>query len=258
MSLQPIAGMISGLRKSIEFVTAGVGQLIWPAVCLNCGSAIGEIGGELCGSCWQQIQSCVGGEYCTRCGREGTGYAALAGGCPSCQGQEISFDGIARGGIYANAMQRMILALKSSRSELDSVLGFLAEGALAGGGLGGEIDFFVPVPLHWRRRLLRGYNQSMLLAKMLKASKGKINTELVRIRHTKRQPMTASAAQRRANVAGAFAVRRGHKFAGHNICLVDDIKTTGATLNECARVLKHAGASKVFALVLAVAGQQAG
>ena len=64
-----------------------------------------------------------------------------------------------------------------------------------------------------------------------------------------------SAAARARNVAGAFAVRYGHGFAGAKICLVDDIKTTGATLNECARTLKEAGASRVFGLVLAVAGQ---
>ena len=65
----------------------------------------------------------------------------------------------------------------------------------------------------------------------------------------------ANAAARARNVAGAFAVRRGHIFAGRNVCLVDDIKTTGATLNECANTLKQAGAARVFSLVLAVAGQ---
>ena len=65
-----------------------------------------------------------------------------------------------------------------------------------------------------------------------------------------------SDAARARNVAGAFAVRRGHRFAGRAVCLVDDIKTTGATLNECAKTLKEAGASQVFALVLAVAGQK--
>ncbi|MEA3226208.1 MAG: phosphoribosyltransferase family protein, partial [Planctomycetota bacterium] len=62
-------------------------------------------------------------------------------------------------------------------------------------------------------------------------------------------------AARARNVAGAFAARYRPDIAGRRICLVDDIKTTGATLNECAKVLKQAGASKVFALVLAVAGQ---
>jgi predicted amidophosphoribosyltransferase len=62
--------------------------------------------------------------------------------------------------------------------------------------------------------------------------------------------------KRKANVSGAFAVRRGHQYDGKTICLVDDVKTTGATLNECAKVLKEAGAKKVYALVLATAGQQ--
>ena len=149
----------------------------------------------------------------------------------------------------------MILSFKKSRTELDSVLGFLANSALQGSGFTDEIEFFVPVPLHWARRLVRGYNQSLVLAKKLKHPTAKINTDLVRIRYTKSQPTMASAAARARNVAGAFAVRYRHNLAGRNICLVDDIKTTGATLNECAKTLTKAGASKVFALVLAIAGQ---
>jgi predicted amidophosphoribosyltransferase len=64
-----------------------------------------------------------------------------------------------------------------------------------------------------------------------------------------------SAHARAANVAGAFAARHRHRLSGRTVCLVDDVKTTGATLNECAKILKSAGASKVYALVLAVAGQ---
>ena len=68
--------------------------------------------------------------------------------------------------------------------------------------------------------------------------------------------MMVSPNARAKNVAGAFAVRYRNKFTGRNICLVDDIKTTGATLNECAKILRQAGASKVFSLVLSVAGQK--
>jgi ComF family protein len=149
----------------------------------------------------------------------------------------------------------MILAFKNDRTELDSILGFLADTALQASAFGEKIDFLVPVPLHWMRKLIRGYNQSHILAKKLNSHSAKINTDLVRIRYTKQQPMMTSPAKRRKNVAGAFAVRCAHKFSGRNICLIDDIKTTGATLNECAKVLKAAGANKVFALVLAVAGQ---
>ena len=67
----------------------------------------------------------------------------------------------------------------------------------------------------------------------------------------------ATPAARARNVAGAFAVRDGHGFTGRTICLIDDIKTSGATLNECAKAIKEAGAARVYALVLAVAGQKA-
>jgi len=149
----------------------------------------------------------------------------------------------------------MILDFKKGRTELDTTLGFLANSALQGSSFYNDIEFFVPVPLHWSRRLVRGYNQSLVLAKKLKHPAAKINTDLVRIRRTKSQPMMASPAARAKNVAGAFAVRYRHRLTGKKVCLVDDIKTTGATLNECAKTLKEAGAVKVFALVLAVAGQ---
>ncbi len=234
----------------------GLNHLLWPAVCVNCEADVCESDGGLCKSCWEQLLVCSGGDYCGRCGREASRYALLEGACPDCQGKEILFDGIVRCGIYAEALSKMTLSFKKGRTELDSVLGQLANSALQGSGFHNDIDFFVPVPLHWIRRLLRGYNQSLILAKKLKHPSAKINTELVRIRYTRQQPMMASAAARARNVAGAFAVRRGHRFTGCNICLVDDIKTTGATLNECAKTLKEAGASKVFALVLAVAGQK--
>jgi ComF family protein len=149
----------------------------------------------------------------------------------------------------------MILAFKSAdRTELCDHLALLANAALSGSGLWADIEYFVPVPLHWAKRVLRGYNQSLLIAKKLEHPGARVCTDLVRIRYTKEQP-SLTPAGRKANVAGAFAVRKGHKFSGKRICLVDDIKTTGATLNECARTLKQAGAERVYALVLAVAGQ---
>ena len=244
------------LKRIVSFGLQSLNQLLWPAVCASCGESVCETDKTLCKDCWGELMSCAGGDYCRRCGRDVSKYGLVGGACGDCQGKEIHFDEIARSGVYGGALSKMILAFKNGRTELDSMLGFLANSALEGGGFAGEVELFVPVPLHWSRRLSRGYNQSLVLAKKLKHSTAKVNTELVRIRRTKIQPAMVSEAARTRNVAGAFAVRRGHSFGGRSVCLVDDIKTTGATLNECAKTLKEAGASKVFALVLAVAGQK--
>jgi ComF family protein len=182
----------------------------------------------------------------------------VAGSCPACQGLEIHFDGIARAGVYAEALQQMIVAFKHDRTELAPILGLLIDSAFQGSSFHGEIELLVPVPLHWTRRLRRGCNQSRLLARQLTHPTARIIADLVRIRRTKTQPTAVTPAARAKNVQGAFAVRSDHRFADRSICLVDDIKTSGATLNECAKTLKEAGAKKVHALVLAVAGQKLG
>jgi competence protein ComFC len=249
------------LKQTTTFSWQSLNQLLWPAVCINCGDSICETDKSLCQSCWEQLQSCTGGDYCPRCGKDASRYGMVDGVCPDCQGREFHFDQIARAGFYkvGEALQKMIVAFKNGRTELDSTLASLANSALQGSGFYDDIEFIVPVPLHWSRRLKRGYNQSLVLAKKLKHPTAKINTELVRIRRTKFQTAFDDYKtwqfKRAANVAGAFAVRYRHRFTGKIICLVDDIKTTGATLNECAKTLKEAGAAKVFALVLAVAGQ---
>lgn len=222
---------------------------------MNCRQSISEKDKDLCRECWDQLLFSTGGEYCPRCGRDASQFGLLDGSCPDCQGKDIHFDGIARSGVYSQSLRHMILAFKNGRTELELTLARFARSAFEGSDFFDEIDLLVPVPLHWSRRLARGYNQSHVLARRLKHPQAKISTDLVRMRRTKAQPAMASPAARARNVAGAFAVRYRHNFAGRRICLVDDIKTTGATLNECAKVLKQAGASAVFAVVLAVAGQ---
>ncbi len=255
MSIATQQWAFSAVKRALTFTIAGVNHLFWPAICVNCRETISEMDKNLCGNCWDQLLSCAGGDYCRRCGRDASAYGVLQGSCPDCQGKQIHFDGIARSGVYSQSLQQMILALKNDRTELDSVLSLLANSALEGSGFFSEIELLVPVPLHWSRRLARGYNQSHVITRRLNHPTARISTALVRTRRTKAQPAMASPAARKKNVAGAFAVRRRHNFAGRRICLVDDIKTTGATLNECAKTLKQAGASSVFALVLAVAGQ---
>jgi competence protein ComFC len=244
------------LKQAGLFALQSLDHLLWPAVCINCRQSISQADNHLCGKCWDSLLVSTGGDYCSRCGRDAGRFALLAGKCPDCQGREIYFDCIARAGIYEQNLRQMILSFKNGRTELDSVLGFLADSALQGSNFSSDIELFVPVPLHCTRRFTRGYNQSYILIRKMSKMTAKISTDLVRIRRTKTQPTMVSPAARQKNVAGAFAVRSGHNFRGRNVCLIDDIKTTGATLNECAKTLKQAGASKVFALVLAVAGQK--
>ena len=179
----------------------------------------------------------------------------IDGGCGHCHGLEFHYDGIARAGVYDGAMRKMILAFKfSDKTELAGQLGRMAVSALEGSIFRDSIDVVTPVPLHWKRRLGRGFNQSAIIAKGLKSERVRFVKDLVRVRNTQRQ-WALSPAKRKKNVAGAFAVRKDHRFAGRNVCLVDDITTSGATLNECAKTLKEAGAEKVFAVVVAVAMQ---
>lgn len=247
------------LKQTGVFVLQGMNHLLWPAVCINCRESICDADNNLCKDCWGRLLQCCAADYCPRCGRDASKYGLLDGRCPDCLSKKIHFDRIARAGVYDNVLQQMILSFKlTGRTELDSVLGFLANSALTGSSFYDDIELFVPVPLHWTRRITRGYNQSRILANKLRHRSAKISTDLVRVRRTRSQAAMASFARRAANVAGAFTVRCRHNFIGRSICLVDDIKTTGATLNECAKILKEAGAEKVFALVLGVAGQNSG
>jgi competence protein ComFC len=230
-------------------------RLIWPPTCQSCHKPTPESTGLLCRSCWDDILKCTASTYCPRCGRDASPYAILNGRCPDCVSTEYHFDGIARAGVYHGTLSRMIVAFKAAdRTDLDPHFRLLANAALSAAPFAREIDLLVPVPLHWTRRLVRGYNHAHLIAKSIDHSEARMSTDIARMRRTQLQP-GLSPARRAANVKGAFAVRRGHPFSDRTVCLVDDVKTTGATLNECATTLKAAGAKKVYALVIAVAGQ---
>jgi competence protein ComFC len=164
-------------------------------------------------------------------------------------------DGMVRCGVYDKVLREMILAFKNGRTELDVVLASMARGVFEASPFFEQIDLLVPVPLHWTRRLSRGYNQARVIACRLHHPHARVAKALIRTRRTAAQTSMASPSARHRNVSGAFTVCRREDVTDKTVCLIDDIKTTGATLNESAKVLKQAGAREVFALVLAVAGQ---
>jgi ComF family protein len=116
----------------------------------------------------------------------------------------------------------------------------------------GSIDLFLPVPLHIRRLRERGFNQAHLVNKKWSRLEGIPLDGLTLSRSRWTEPQTSLArAERRKNVKGAFSLRHPDRVRGRRILLVDDVLTTGATINECARVLMKAGAECVDVLTLA-------
>lgn len=114
-----------------------------------------------------------------------------------------------------------------------------------------EADIVTPVPLHWFKRLRRGYNQSSLLARVVADNTGiTVRNVLKRKRYTKSQTQLTDTI-RRENVFGAFTIEE-NEVKNKRILLVDDVLTTGATMNECARILKQAGAAAVYSCVAAI------
>lgn len=115
-----------------------------------------------------------------------------------------------------------------------------------------RFDIIISVPLHKQKEKIRGYNQSSLISTMLSKEIGiyENSSILTRVKDTKSQSLLAKG-QRHSNIAGAFKVNNPEIVTGKSIVLIDDILTTGSTVNECSRVLKEAGAKEVVAAVIA-------
>jgi len=121
-----------------------------------------------------------------------------------------------------------------------------------------RFDVVVPMPLHWRRRWSRGFNQSQLLAREIGRLWNVPVRNLVRRRRATAPQAGLSAAQRSQNVRGAFQAFKPAGLQGMSVLLIDDVLTTGATAAACARAMKRAGASHVSLLALARRDRLAG
>lgn len=168
--------------------------------------------------------------------------------CAPCLADPPRHDGIRAVVAYGDVARTIILKLKHGRRPgIAKSLAVLAAPQMR------ELEeaIFAPVPLHRWRLWMRGFNQSLLIAQNLKLPTGAVVLPDLLIR-TKATPMMRglSRRERAKNVAGAFAVNQRYQaiLKGRAVCLVDDVYTSGATVNACAAILKKAGASKVVAL----------
>lgn len=181
------------------------------------------------------------------------------GRCPACEAKPHKFDRARAACLYDEHSREPILQLKhADRTDLAPL--FARWLSRAGAQLIAEADAVVPVPLHRWRLLSRRYNQAAEVARRLAADAGLpyLPDALIRPRPTATQG-GRSASGRRRNVAGAFTVPPGRKrlIDGRRILLIDDVLTTGATADACARALKAAGAAEVNLAVIARVKQRA-
>lgn len=235
------------------FVTA-VGRLldaVIPPRCLQCGSVVAN-SGALCADCFEKI-TFITAPICYRCGVPFTdvyiGDSDLMA-CGACTAHPPVFGRARAVVIYDEHSRSLVTRLKyADRTDMAPALGRWM--ARAGQALLEEADVIFPVPLHRWRMLTRTYNQSAYLARHIAQLSG-VPSEYNALRRVKATPSQGglSASARKRNVSAAFAITKPGKVSGKRVILIDDVLTTGATLNACSRTLYQAGASTVDALVV--------
>lgn len=238
------------MLHSLSVLAGRAIDTIYPPRCLACTAATDAARG-LCAACWADTHF-IAGTACRKCGVPLLGDAGAEDVCESCSRHPPAWDRGAAAFLYAGAGRRMVLALKHG-DRLDTVRPLAAWMARAGRTLLAEADVIAPVPLHWRRLVLRRYNQSAELARRLGRDAGRPVVPDLLTRRRATAPQSGARDRRAKNQAGAFAIapRRAGLVAGRRILLVDDVLTSGATLSACADTLRAAGAVGVDALVLA-------
>ena len=231
--------------------------LALPPTCLACGAVTGMAGG-LCGTCWGGL-AFITRPYCERTGAP----FAFDTGAPQISPQALerppAFDRARAAVLFTDVARDLVHNLKYA-DRLDYARPMARMIAQAGRELMEEADLILPVPLHPFRLWQRRFNQAALLARHLGAQHAEtggrripVRADLLLRRRATRTQTALGRAERHANVAGAFAMAAsaGAILSGRRVLVVDDVFTTGATLDACARVVRRAGASQVDVLTFA-------
>lgn len=231
------------MMKITDFLNDFI-NLIFPKTCFSCNYRIVE--DIICTNCRNELIRQK--DFCAYCGS-----SLKNGKCFICQNENILFDQICSVFEFDNVLQKLIHHFKYD--EKKKIAAFFAECAInyiEFNNLFKKIDCIVPVPLHSVKKRLRGFNQSELIArKIAQHFDWNLCSSIIhRNRFTKTQT-NLSKKERKQNVAGAFSLKKGTNLNGKTIIVVDDVFTTGSTINALADLLKNNGAEKIYAFTIA-------
>lgn len=216
---------------------------VFPPRCLSCD----KFGDWVCKNCWEEIEL-IKTPICYRCYQLSEGFKL----CATCRRQQALNRVIVCAHWHAS-LKKIVYGLKYRRVRVVvNLLGTLLSQAIDG-FISNQDVIIVPVPLHRSRYWQRGFNQAESLARVVaEQNHWPIATALIRSKPTLPQ-FGLNKMTRKHNLSGAFLLRQGYHslINGKTVIIVDDIVTTGSTLNECAKILRQSGAKEVWGLVLA-------
>jgi len=228
-------------------------DLLYPVTCSACDVFV-DGAGPLCPDCYNALRHQEDEPSCPACAMPLAGHGDP---CPYCEGKgEPNFERIVRLGIYSDPIRHLVYRMKyHGRWALAEYFGERLLEQERVKALLTETDCLVPVPLHPLRHIARGYNQAEVLARRISrlVKKLPVVRPLLRIRNTEAQIRVRSRAKRQENLRQAFGLVNADLVAGRHIVIVDDITTTGATLQSIARALKPAKPASISAMVIAIA-----
>jgi competence protein ComFC len=241
-----LSSISSTLSKSKAFLDAGL-SLVYPGICQVCKEKQASAQeGFVCSQCWTQVRF-IRPPFCERCGLPFEGDLTTPFECANCRDVKLYFSSARSAVVAKNVVLEVIHRYKYQHALwfepfLTDLFLREAKPALATA----TWDLIVPVPLHSAKEREREFNQAARLARCLGSStKIPVNEGLLsRVTPTRTQTQLTKT-ERAENVRKAFTMRNGQRLDGKRIVLVDDVFTTGATTNACARVLRKAGTSEV-------------
>lgn len=230
-------------------ISNSVADLFIPPLCLNCQSRMEDVSNVICDNCLALIVP-VGDSLCPKCGTPMDEEH-----CPACEDTDFRFSFARAPWMFTGPVQMMVHKLKYELYM--SPVHFLARGmhtAFLSEPQYSNAEVITCVPLHRTRRRERTFNQSELLGRALSLLTGIAYEEMLLRRYFTHSQTKLTRSERRQNLNGAFSIRSNVSVKGRKVLLVDDVFTTGSTVNEASGALIDAGAAEVMVLTAARAG----